>query len=85
MNIDQKTTFAKKALDAVIDHDDAPLEEVKARFEHIAAYMTERMAAAAVRRHAKAERAQAKDVVDGSKLPPVTMTLKTPAKDLLEK
>jgi hypothetical protein len=68
MNLDQKTTFAKKALDSIIDHDDAPMEEVKARFESIAAYATHRIAAAVLRRHEKAEAAK--------KLPPVTLTMR---------
>jgi uncharacterized protein with ATP-grasp and redox domains len=53
VDLERKVALAKRALDSIIDHDDAPFEEVKARVEGIAAYVARSMSEAALRRTVK--------------------------------
>ncbi len=55
MNVTQKATLLKVNLTALIDHDDAPKEDVQAALDELKKYIDVQWVKAQVRRKAQAE------------------------------
>ena len=52
MKIFEKVEYAKKAIEFITTHDDAPIEEVQAALDEISVYMADQMPIAVARREA---------------------------------